>query len=111
MAGIDYLQQTLGLPLQAAKAAAALLAAVLVLAGRRLLAAACAVVLLVDMVVPPLVGSLHVRPMNSRSRNRTSNATSKPRALPTRWIAALLSSTFPPPKIRGSISSQQAAAR
>ncbi|HEV8146780.1 MAG TPA: UPF0182 family protein [Bryobacteraceae bacterium] len=62
MAGIDYLQQTLGLPLQAAKAVAALLAAVLVLAGRRLLAAACAVVLIVDIALPPIVGSLHVRP-------------------------------------------------
>jgi len=62
MAGIDYLQQTLGLPLQAAEAGAALLAAVFVLAGRRLFAVACALILIVDAVVPPLVGSLHVRP-------------------------------------------------
>src|SRR5204862_809686 len=47
---------------QAAKAAAALLAALLVLAGRRLLAVACAVVLIVDIALPPIVGSLHVKP-------------------------------------------------
>ena len=62
MVGIDYLQQNLGLPLQAAKAGAAVLAAVLVLAGRRKLAIACAAVLVVDWVLPPLVGSLYVRP-------------------------------------------------
>lgn len=62
MVGIDYLQQNLGLPLQAAKAGAAVLAAVLVLAGRRKWAMGCAVVLVVDWFLPPLVGSLYVRP-------------------------------------------------
>jgi uncharacterized membrane protein (UPF0182 family) len=62
MVGIDYLQQNLGLPLQAAKAGAAVLAAILVLAGRRKLAIACAAVLVVDWVLPPLAGSLYVRP-------------------------------------------------
>ena len=62
MVGIDYLQQNLGLPLQAAKAGAAVLAAILVLAGRRKLAIACAVVLVVDWVLLPVVGSLYVRP-------------------------------------------------
>ncbi|MSV35007.1 MAG: UPF0182 family protein [Bryobacterales bacterium] len=62
MVGIDYLQQNLGLPLQMAKAGAAVLAAILVLAGRRKWAMGCAAVLVVDWVLPPLVGSLYVRP-------------------------------------------------
>ena len=62
MVGIDYLQQNLGLPLQTAKAAAAVLAAILVLAGQRKAALACAAVLAVDWFLPPLVGSLYVRP-------------------------------------------------
>jgi uncharacterized membrane protein (UPF0182 family) len=62
MVGLDYVQQNFGLPLQMLKAAAALLAAVLVLAGRRKIALACLVVLVIDYVVPPLVGSLYVRP-------------------------------------------------
>ena len=62
MVGIDYVQQNFGLPLQTLKAAAALLAAVLVLAGRRKIALACLVVLVIDWAVPPLVGSLYVRP-------------------------------------------------
>ena len=62
MVGIDYLQQNLGLPLQTIKAAAAILAAILVIAGRRKLAIACAIVLVVDWLVPPLAGSLYVRP-------------------------------------------------
>ncbi len=62
MVGIDYVQQNIGLPLQIAKAGAALLAAALVLLGRRKLAAGCAIVLVIDIIVPPLVSSLHVRP-------------------------------------------------
>jgi hypothetical protein len=62
MVGIDYLQQNLGLPLQAIKAAAAVLAAILVVAGRRKLAIACAAVLVVDFLLPPLAASLYVRP-------------------------------------------------
>ncbi|MEP7355323.1 MAG: UPF0182 family protein [Acidobacteriota bacterium] len=62
MVGIDYVQQNIGLPLQTAKAIAALVAAALVLIGQRKLAMACAVVVLVDIVVPPLVSSFHVRP-------------------------------------------------
>lgn len=62
MVGIDYLEQNLGLPLQAAKAGAAVLAGILVLAGRRKWAMGCAVVLIVDWFLPPLVGSLYVRP-------------------------------------------------
>ncbi len=62
MVGIDYVQQTVGLPIQTLKVLAALLAAVLVLAGHRKLAAACALVLLVDWLVPPLLSSLYVKP-------------------------------------------------
>ena len=62
MVGLDYVQQNFGLPLQMLKAAAAVLAAVLVLAGRRKIALACLVVLAIDYVLPPLVGSLYVRP-------------------------------------------------
>jgi uncharacterized protein len=62
MVGIDYVQQNLGLPLQAAKAGAALIAAALVIAGKRKWAIACAAVLIVDWVVPPLVSSIYVRP-------------------------------------------------
>jgi uncharacterized membrane protein (UPF0182 family) len=62
MVGIDYLQQNLGLPLQAIKAGAAVLAAILVIAGRRKLAMACAVVLVIDFLIPPLAASLYVRP-------------------------------------------------
>jgi uncharacterized membrane protein (UPF0182 family) len=62
MVGIDYVQQNLGLPLQAAKTGAALLAAAFVLAGRRKWAMFCAVILLIDWVVPPIVSSIYVRP-------------------------------------------------
>ncbi|MCU1337066.1 MAG: hypothetical protein JWO19_2647 [Bryobacterales bacterium] len=62
MTGVDYVQQHLGLPLQTAKALAAVLAAVLVLAGRRKLAMACALVLVADVVIPPAVNALQVRP-------------------------------------------------
>jgi uncharacterized protein len=62
MVGIDYVQQTVGLPLQTIKALASLLAAALILVGRRKLAVACAVVLVVDWLVPPILSSLYVRP-------------------------------------------------
>jgi uncharacterized membrane protein (UPF0182 family) len=62
MVGIDYVQQTVGLPLQTIKALASLLAAGLILTGRRKLAVACAVVLVVDWLVPPILSSLYVRP-------------------------------------------------
>jgi uncharacterized membrane protein (UPF0182 family) len=62
LTGLDYVQQNVGLPLQTAKAVAALLAAVLLLTGRRALAGACALVLVADIVAPPLVASLYVRP-------------------------------------------------
>ena len=62
LVGIDYVQQTLGLPLQTLKAIAALAAAGLVIAGRRKLAIACAVVLVIDFALPPLVSALYVRP-------------------------------------------------
>jgi uncharacterized protein len=62
MVGIDYVQQSIGLPLQTLKAGAALLAALLVLAGRRKIAIACAVVLVFDWGLPPLVSGLYVRP-------------------------------------------------
>ena len=62
MVGIDYVQQNVGLPLQTAKVIAAVLAAVLVLLGQRKWAIACAIVLPLDIIVPPLVSSLYVRP-------------------------------------------------
>lgn len=62
LAGIDYIQQNLGIPFQYAKAAAAVLAAILVLVRRRIWAIACAVVLLLDFIVPPLVSNLYVKP-------------------------------------------------
>ena len=62
MVGIDYVQQTVGLPLQNLKAFASLLAAALVLAGRRKLAVACALVLVADFALPPLLSSLYVKP-------------------------------------------------
>ena len=62
MVGLDYLEQNLGLVFQTAMAAAAVLAALLILAGRFKWAILCAVVLIADAVVPPLVGSLYVRP-------------------------------------------------
>jgi uncharacterized membrane protein (UPF0182 family) len=62
MVGIDYVEQNIGLPLQMAKVAAAALAAVLILLGRRKLALSMAIVLVIDIVVPPLVSSLYVRP-------------------------------------------------
>jgi uncharacterized membrane protein (UPF0182 family) len=62
MAGVDYVQQNIELPMQAVKAFAALLAAALVLAGYRKLAIGCAVVLLVDWALPPMVSSLYVKP-------------------------------------------------
>ncbi len=62
MVGIDYVQQTVGLPLQTAKALLSVLAAMLVLAGRRKLAIACALVLLVDWIVPPLLSGVYVKP-------------------------------------------------
>lgn len=62
MVGIDYIQQTAGLPLQTAKALAALLAAGLVLSRRRKLAIGCALVLVIDIAVPPLMSALYVRP-------------------------------------------------
>ena len=62
MVGVDYVQQNLGLPLQTAKAGFAILAAFLVLLKRPKFAVACAAIILVDMVVPPLVSSLYVRP-------------------------------------------------
>lgn len=62
MVGIDYIQQTLGLPLQTAKAGMALLAAALVLGNRRKLALGCALILVVDIAAPPLMSALYVRP-------------------------------------------------
>jgi uncharacterized membrane protein (UPF0182 family) len=62
MSGVDYVQQTIELPMQAVKAFAALLAAALILAGRRRLAIACAVVLVIDWALPPMVSSLYVKP-------------------------------------------------
>jgi uncharacterized membrane protein (UPF0182 family) len=62
MTGVDYVQQHLGLPLQAAKAGAAILAAILIFAGRRKLALACALVLVADAVIPSAVNALQVRP-------------------------------------------------
>jgi len=62
MVGMDYVQQHIGLPLQTAKAAAALLAAVLVLAGLRRWAVATALVLVVNIIVPPVMSSLYVKP-------------------------------------------------
>ncbi len=62
MVGIDYVQQHVGLPLQAAKAIAALLAAALVLMGRRKLAIACALVMVADIALPPAISSLYVKP-------------------------------------------------
>jgi uncharacterized protein len=62
MVGVDYVQQNLGLPLQTAKAGFAILAAFLVLVGRRKLAIACAVILVVDIILPPIVSGIHVRP-------------------------------------------------
>jgi uncharacterized membrane protein (UPF0182 family) len=62
MVGIDYVQQNVGLPLQTAKAAAAVLAAILIIFGQRKWAIACAIVLPLDIIVPPLVSSLYVRP-------------------------------------------------
>jgi uncharacterized membrane protein (UPF0182 family) len=62
MVGLNYVDQNLRLPLQTAKAVAALLAAALVLIKRRRLALLTAVVLVADIVVPPLVGALYVRP-------------------------------------------------
>ena len=62
MVGVDYVQQNLGLPLQTAKAGFAILAALLVLLKRPKFAVACAAIILIDIVVPPLVSSLYVRP-------------------------------------------------
>src|SRR5579871_4496426 len=62
MVGVDYVQQTVGLPMQTAKALASVLAAILVLAGRRKLAIACAVVLVIDIALPPLLSGLYVKP-------------------------------------------------
>src|SRR5258708_2051864 len=62
MVGLDYIQQTVGLPFQTLKAGAAILAAILVLAKRRKLAMACALVLVLDIAVPPLMSALYVRP-------------------------------------------------
>ena len=62
MVGIDYVQQNAGLPLQYAKVGAALIAAVLILIGRRKWALACAAVLLADILVPPILSSVYVRP-------------------------------------------------
>lgn len=60
--GIDYIQQNIGLPLQYIKAAAAILAAVLILLRMRKWAVACAIVLVFDVVIPPLVSNLYVKP-------------------------------------------------
>lgn len=62
MAGIDYVQQNFGLPMQIAKTGFALLAALLVLAGRRKLAIACAAILVLDVALPPLISGLYVKP-------------------------------------------------
>lgn len=62
MVGIDYVQQHIGLPLQAAKATAALLAAALVIIGQRKIALACALILVVDIALPPAISSLYVKP-------------------------------------------------
>lgn len=62
LTGIDYIQEKLGLPFQYLKAGAAILAAVLVLARKRLWAVACAIVLVLDVIVPPLVSNLYVKP-------------------------------------------------
>lgn len=62
MTGIDYVQQNVSLPLQTLKAIAALLAAVLVVIGRRKWAIALAAILIADIFIPPIVGSLYVRP-------------------------------------------------
>lgn len=60
--GLDYIQQNIGLPLQYIKVGAALLAAALVLARKRRWAIACAIVLVFDIVIPPLVSNLYVKP-------------------------------------------------
>ncbi|MEQ1884454.1 MAG: UPF0182 family protein [Bryobacteraceae bacterium] len=62
MTGIDYVQQNIGLPLQIAKAGFAVLAALLVIIGRRKLAIGCAAILVIDIVLPPLVSGVYVRP-------------------------------------------------
>ena len=62
MVGVDYLQQTIGLPLQTAKVGFAVLAGILVVAGRRKMAIACAAILVVDAVLPSIIGGLYVRP-------------------------------------------------
>ena len=62
MVGIDYVQQNVGLPLQYLKVGASVLAAIFIFFGRRREAIACAIVLVADIVVPPMVSSLYVRP-------------------------------------------------
>jgi uncharacterized membrane protein (UPF0182 family) len=62
LVGIDWVEQHIGLPLQTAKAGAAVLAAALVLARRRKIALICLLVFVADIVVPPLVSNLYVRP-------------------------------------------------
>jgi hypothetical protein len=62
MVGLNWVEQRIRLPLQTAKAGAAILAAALVLVRRRRLALACAAVLVADLLAPPLVNTLYVRP-------------------------------------------------
>ena len=62
MIGMDYVETHIGLPLQTAKTVASLLAAVLVLVGLRKWAVACAVVLVFNIVVPPVISGLYVKP-------------------------------------------------
>ncbi|HEX5430584.1 MAG TPA: UPF0182 family protein, partial [Bryobacteraceae bacterium] len=62
LVGLDYIQQHFSLPMQSVKAGAAILAAVLVVVKKRRWAIACAAVLLLDIVVPPLMSNLYVKP-------------------------------------------------
>lgn len=62
MVGIDYVDQTFGIPLLWAVIAACAVAAVMVWMGRWMLAAAMALVLVVNFAVPQLVSALYVRP-------------------------------------------------
>ncbi|HWQ56367.1 MAG TPA: UPF0182 family protein [Bryobacteraceae bacterium] len=62
MVGIDYVNQTFGIPLLWAVISACVIAAILVMVGRWMLAAAMALVLVVNFAVPQLVSALYVRP-------------------------------------------------
>jgi uncharacterized protein len=66
MVGIDYVNQTFGIPLLWAVIVACLLAAMLVMMGRWVLAAAMGLILVVNFAVPQLVSALYVRPNEIR---------------------------------------------